>query len=69
MLGLPAEGNVALRGSFGCFFSFFFFLFFSFLWPEGEFNDLPFDPVEISCNFCDEQAIWSHDGVEETALL
>lgn len=30
------------------FFFLFFFLFFSFLWPEGEFNDLPFDPVEIS---------------------
>lgn len=51
-LGSPAEGDVASKASLKVF-----------PFPaEREFNDLPFDPVEISCNFYDEQAIWSHAG-------
>lgn len=32
--------------------------------PLDQFNDLPFDLL----NFSDEQEIWSHAGVEQTAV-
>lgn len=35
---------------------------------SDQFNDLSFDPFEISPNCYDEEEIWSHAGVEQTAV-
>lgn len=51
--GVARRGRCSLNGTIGVFSL-----------DPGQFNDLPFDPIEISCSFYDEQAIWSLAGVE-----
>lgn len=54
IVGSPAEGDVTSMASLELLLL--------------QFNDLSFDPFEISPNCYDEEEIWSHAGVEQTAV-